>query len=100
MRITGDKAWRDRGEAPVNMYVYEHMELFQSIREGKPLYEGDWMCHSTALAIMGRMAAYTGRRITWDMLMKSEEDLAPDDLKWDSAFTPNPMPRPGITKFV
>jgi hypothetical protein len=32
--------------------------------------------------------------------MKSEEDLAPDDLKWDSAFTPNPMPRPGITKFV
>lgn len=100
LRITGDKAWRDRGEAPVNMYVYEHMELFQSIREGKPLFEGDWMCHSTALAIMGRNAAYTGKRITWDQLMKSEEDLAPDDLKWDSAFTPSPMPRPGITKFV
>lgn len=32
---------------------------------------------SNLIAIMGRMAAYTGRTVTWDEVMKSEEKLDP-----------------------
>ena len=44
-----------------NLYQTEHDELFASIRNGKPINNGEYMAKSTLLAIMGRMAAYTGR---------------------------------------
>ena len=81
------------------MYTQEHIELFQSILAANPLND-QWMCHSTMLGIMGRMAAYTGKRITWDQVLNSKDDLAPDELKWDSSFTPSPMPNPGVTPVV
>ena len=49
------------------MYQTEHDELFASIRNGKPINNGEYMAKSTLLAIMGRMAAYTGQEITWEM---------------------------------
>ena len=96
--IKGETNWRYRGEDN-EMYKQEHMELFQSIRAGTPLND-PWMCHSTMLGIMGRMAAYTGKRVTWEQVLNSKDDLAPDDLKWDSSFTPSPMPKPGVTQLV
>jgi predicted dehydrogenase len=98
--ITGENKWRFEKEKDANMYVNEHILMAQALRSGAPLYEGDWMCHSIFLGLMGRMAAYTGKRVTWDQITNSKEDLAPDDLKWDSKFTPTPMPRPGVTRVV
>ncbi len=98
--ITGENKWRFESSKDNNMYVNEHVQMYQALRAGKPVYDGDWMCHSVFLGLMGRMAAYTGKRLTWDQTVNSQEDLAPDDLKWDSAFTPSPMPRPGVTKLV
>jgi hypothetical protein len=53
---------------------------------------------------MGREAAYTGQRINWDgtapAMMQSQQDLAPDTLKFTDSFDPGPIPRPGVTKFV
>lgn len=97
--ITGETRWRFRGDDP-NMYVQEHRELFASIRAGTPVNDGEWMCNSTLMAIMGRMAAYTGKRVTWEQVMNSKEDLAPDDLQWNSSFTPTPMPLPGVTQLI
>ena len=57
------------------MYQTEHDELFAGIRSGKPINNGDYMARSTLLAIMGRMAAYTGQMITWEMALNSKEDL-------------------------
>src|SRR5256885_418203 len=55
MSITTDKKWRYDG--PMNqMYQAEHDELFASIRAGKPINNGEYMCKSTLMAIMGRMA--------------------------------------------
>ena len=96
--IRGDTRWRYKG--PENdMYQNEHNELFQHIRSGEYINDGEWMAHSTMMGIMGRMAAYTGQRITWKMAMESEQDLAPDDLDWNGSFTPTAMPMPGQTKF-
>jgi predicted dehydrogenase len=82
-----------------DMYQNEHDELFASIRNGKPINNGEWMAKSTLMAIMGRMATYTGQVIVWDQAMASKEDLTPPAY----AFGPlpvAPVARPGVTKFV
>jgi len=96
--LTGDQPWTYRGNHK-NMYQVEHDELFASIRKGKPINNGDYMSKSSLMAIMARMAAYTGQQITWQQAMESKEDLSPAKYEWG----PLPMPevaRPGITKFV
>ena len=98
-RLTGKTNWTFEGQKN-DMYQAEHDALFASIRQGKPINDGEWMATSTMLAIMGRMAAYTGQQITWDMAMNSQEALFPEKLDWNG---PNPVPplaRPGVTKFL
>ena len=72
--ITGKTKWHYEG--PKNdMYVTEHEELYAAIRAGKPINDGVRMAKTTLLAIMGRMAAYTGKEISWDEALNSKEDL-------------------------
>ncbi|MEN6428339.1 MAG: Gfo/Idh/MocA family oxidoreductase [Phycisphaerales bacterium] len=97
--ITGKETWRYRGPKS-DMYQVEHNELFDCIRKGKPINDGIWMAHSTLMAIMGRMAAYSGKEITWDMAMNSQEQLVPDNLTWDMALPIKPMAMPGTAEFV
>jgi myo-inositol 2-dehydrogenase / D-chiro-inositol 1-dehydrogenase len=52
------------------------------------------------LAIMGRMAAYTGQQITWDQAMNSQERLGPERVEWDMSLPVAPLARPGVTKFA
>lgn len=100
-RIKGAKAWsgRPRRGDKDDMYQNEHDDLFASIRSGKPINNGDWMTKSTLMAIMGRMATYTGEEITWERALKSEESLAPKEYKF------GPLPAvsvavPGVTKIT
>jgi predicted dehydrogenase len=81
-----------------NMYQNEHDELFASIRAGKPINNGEWMAKSSLMAIMGRMATYTGQVITWDMALNSEEDLTPPAYEF-GPLAVAPVARPGVTKF-
>jgi predicted dehydrogenase len=99
MWIKADKDWAFEG--PNNaMYQVEHEELFASIRNGKPINNGEYMANSTLLAIMGRMAAYTGQQVTWKMAMESKEDLTPPAWDWDAKLPAPPVAIPGVTKFV
>jgi predicted dehydrogenase len=82
-----------------DIYQTEHDELFASIRSGKPINNGTYMSWSTLLAIMGRMAAYTGQEITWEMALNSREDLSPPAYDWDSKLPVSPVAMPGRTKF-
>jgi predicted dehydrogenase len=100
-QIAGEKAWkldREAEKAAKDMYQQEHDELFASIRSGKPINNGEYMAKSTLMAIMGRMSAYTGKTITWDMALNSKEDLTPPKLEWGSIAVP-PIAMPGVTKF-
>jgi predicted dehydrogenase len=96
--IEGPNEWRYRGEKP-NMYEEEHRELFASIRAGAPINNGDYMAKSTMMAIMGRMAAYTGQTLTWDQCLNSTEDLTPARYEWGDVPVPT-VAKPGLTKFV
>jgi predicted dehydrogenase len=99
-KITGETNWQFRGSRDkYNMYQTEHDEMFAAIRAGKPLNNGLYAARSTLLAIMGRMAAYTGQVITWDMALNSQEDLSPAAYVWGDA-PQRPVARPGVTKFV
>ena len=99
--ISGDKAWRKGSREGVpDMYQVEHNELFASIRNGTPLNNGEWMAQSTLLAIMGRMAAYTGQVITWEQALNSTEELLPKNLAWDAPIDVPSIAMPGKTKFV
>ncbi|HXJ56244.1 MAG TPA: Gfo/Idh/MocA family oxidoreductase [Verrucomicrobiae bacterium] len=97
--IIGAKPWRYQGEKP-GMYQVEHNELFASIRAGKPINDGDRMAKSTLLGILGRNAAYTGQQLTWEMILNSQQVLAPDITSMDMKFEPEPMAMPGRTKFI
>lgn len=83
-----------------NMYQVEHDEMFAGIRSGQPINNGEYMAHSTLLAIMGRMATYTGQEIGWDQAMNSVEDLSPTVYNWDADPPVAEIARPGITRFV
>lgn len=97
-QITGESPWKSEAKGK-DMYQQEHDELFASIRSGKPINNGDYMAKSTLMAIMGRMAAYTGKQITWDQALNSKEDLSPAKYEWGPIATP-PVPVPGLTKFA
>jgi hypothetical protein len=101
-KITGANPWsgppRKRGEG-VDMYQQEHVELFASIRDGKPINDGERMAYSTLMAIMGRMATYTGQIISWDDALKSKEDLSPSSYTF-GPLKVSPVAVPGVTAFV
>jgi predicted dehydrogenase len=94
----GGSPWRS-GKDDSDMYQNEHNELITSIRSGKPINNGDYMTKSTMMAIMGRMATYTGQLITWEMAWNSKENLAPAKYEF-GPLTVAPVARPGVTKFV
>nr|WP_229238643.1 Gfo/Idh/MocA family oxidoreductase [Dyadobacter sp. Leaf189] len=96
--ITGAKPWKYEG-VQNDMYQTEHNELFASIRSGKLINDGEFMAHSTLIAIMGRMAAYTGKRITWEDAMNSSEKLGPDAYSFDMKPPVVEVAKPGITAF-
>lgn len=96
--IEGETKWRYEGPKS-NMYQVEHNELFAAIRAGQPLNHGEWMANSTLTALMGRMAAYTGQEITWEMAKNSQEKLVQDNLAWDMKLPIVPLAIPGVTKF-
>ncbi|GAB5441431.1 MAG: Gfo/Idh/MocA family oxidoreductase [Fuerstiella sp.] len=96
--LDGNEIWKFEGEGG-DMYQIEHDELFASIRGAHPINNGDYMCKSTMMAISGRMAAYTGQKLTWDQVMNSEEDLSPAAYEWGDVPVPD-VAIPGKTKFV
>jgi myo-inositol 2-dehydrogenase / D-chiro-inositol 1-dehydrogenase len=98
-KIEGPNAWHYQGEKP-DMYQQEHDELFAGIRAGKALNDGGFMAYSTLMGVMGRMATYTGQKVTWKQALNSKEDLTPPRLDMAASLPVPPVARPGITKLL
>ncbi len=93
----GNVLWKHSGPVK-NMYDKQHEELIAGIRAGKPINDGEYMTNSTMMAILGRMAAYTGQHISWKDAWNSKEDLTPPQYEFGPLPVP-PVAKPGITKF-
>ncbi|MBI4602805.1 MAG: Gfo/Idh/MocA family oxidoreductase [Planctomycetes bacterium] len=50
-------------------YVQEHIDLLHGITKGAYVNEAEQVATSTAIAVMGRISAYTGKRIEWKHMM-------------------------------
>jgi myo-inositol 2-dehydrogenase / D-chiro-inositol 1-dehydrogenase len=103
--IEGKKKWKFQGKRP-SMYDLEHKALFDGIRSGKPVNNGDYMYVDTMVGIMAQMACYTGQVITWEDAEKSDATFALPRYGWDVEppvkLGPDgryPTAMPGITKF-
>jgi len=98
--ITTDSKWRfQKKKDEKSIYQIEHDRLFASIRNAKAENDGEYMSKSTLLAILGRMATYTGGIVTWEQAMNSQEDLTPEKYAWGDA-PEVVIAVPGVTEFV
>jgi predicted dehydrogenase len=91
----------------ISPYQIEHDRLFESIRSGGVINNAEYGAKSTLTAIMGRMANYTGKEITWEQALNSQQVLVPNDLSWNSTPPTLPdsngrysIPKPGQTKLI
>jgi predicted dehydrogenase len=91
----------DMGTKGINPYVQEHIDMIKSITGAGPyVNQGMRVAESTMTAIMGRESAYSGMKITWDMIMASKQDLQPKEFDYKLKMDPMPLPVPGTYKFV
>jgi predicted dehydrogenase len=105
-RIVGTKGVIDsstlRGaRLPFDPYVQEHIDMVNSILgKGPYLNESMAVADSTMTCLMGREAAYSGRKVTWDMMMASQLDLLPKSFDYKDKVPVPPLPVPGIYQFT
>jgi predicted dehydrogenase len=76
--IAGKRPWEMRSGRSENPYQKEHDDFFHAIRNDLPYNEAEYGAKSTLTAIMGRMAAYSGKIVEWDAAMNSNLTLAPE----------------------
>lgn len=99
-----DLIWAAKQPEP-NPYDVEWDDLLDAIRNDKPYNEVKRGAEASLVTAMGRMAAHTGRIVTYDEMLNSENDFAPnvDQLTLDGpsplvadAEGKYPVPMPGI----
>ena len=89
--ITGDNAWRFRGQGK-NPYQQEHDDLFHAIRNNEEYNEAEYGAKSSMTSILGRMATYSGKEVEWDKAIASEISIMPDSFEWDAPTKSVPGP--------
>ena len=97
-RITGEQPWNFNRRQDNQPYQQEHIALLESIRAGRPINDLKNVTESTLTAIMGRMACYTGRAVTWEDALNSQQSLVPERLSWDMNLPVPPVAVPGQTR--
>ncbi|HWQ90953.1 MAG TPA: gfo/Idh/MocA family oxidoreductase, partial [Clostridia bacterium] len=98
--------WRAMRDEP-NPYQVEWEDLINAIRKNEPYNEVKRGVEASLVTSMGRMAAHTGQVVTYEDILNSDHEFAPnlDRLTPDSpapvlasADGKYPVPMPGITK--
>ncbi len=110
LRIEGETNWQSSGPpSKNNAYDLEHVALFESIRSGKPINNGDYMVRSTLITQMGQFSCYTGKEVTWEQINASDfyYPPKPEDVRADMEAPVKPGPdgiypvyTPGVTKLL
>jgi predicted dehydrogenase len=105
---TANLLWEREGPR-VSAHQQEHEVLFEAIRQDTPHNETECSAYAAMTGILGRMAAESGREVTWEEAMASELVLAPglDDftMESDAPVMPDadgryPVAMPGVTEVL
>ena len=78
------------GRKDESPYQIEHNRLFKSIRDGGHLNDAEYGAKATMSAILGRMATYSGKLVSWDEAINAEDNMIPENPNWNS--NPPSMP--------
>lgn len=104
--VPANLVWEYKG-APCDAYQVEHDRLFQAIRDDQPYNETERCVNAAMTGILGRMAAESGKMVSWEEAWKSTLELAPglENMTWDSpppvapdAEGKYPVAMPGFTQ--
>ena len=76
-QVRADQVWR-YPPPEANPYQLEWNDLIAAIRQDRPYNEVKRGVEASLVTSMGRMAAHTGREITWDQILNSDHEFAPD----------------------
>ncbi len=104
VRRGGNIAWTYSQPEP-SPYELEWIDLFQAIRQDRPYNEVVRGTQASLVTSMGRMAAHTGREITYDEILNSDHEFAPTvdqlELGGEAPIKANaegkyPVPQPGV----
>ena len=82
-KIFGKNAWEYDGPR-VNMTDQEHVDLVKAIRQDTPCKEGWYGANSSFLAVLGRMATYSGKVVEWDGAAEKGPSMMPEKLDFDA----------------
>ena len=84
--IFGENPYDAPKEEGAGAYFNQHTTLYNAIRSGGREYVNNlpYTAKATMAAILGRMASYTGQRVTWEEALNSTESLAPSSYSWDA----------------
>ena len=87
--------YRSPGGREENHFKVEHVHQSEAIRKGEKLHDGWHGAMASMIAVMGRMATYSGREITWDDVVEKGTTVHPygKELTWDT--NPPVMPKSG-----
>ena len=100
--------WEHKGPGP-SPYQVEHDLLFDAIRRDKPYNETERCAKAAMTGILGRMAAESGKTITWEQAIASNLVLAPGldgcTMESKAPVAPDaqgryPVAMPGLTKVL
>jgi predicted dehydrogenase len=105
----GNEVFRSKGSR--GGHQQEHHDLFEDIRNGVIPNEGEYGAKSTMTAILGRLATYTGKELTWEEAINSNISLANvdefDKMDFQAPVQPLengeyevPMPGKNVQKYV
>jgi len=99
--------YNHEGEDDINPYQQEHNELFSAIKAGDyRMDDTNRGAEATMSAILGRMATYSGKKITWDEAMAFDHKLVPElhSFNDNAPVQPDkegnyPIPVPGVSTY-
>lgn len=89
LRPVQGEPWRSRERT--NGYTQEHVELFKAIRSNSDYNEAFNGAYSTLTAILGRVATYTGRKVSAEQVLNSDVDTMPANLSFDATPPSSPL---------
>ena len=103
----GKVVYNHEGEDDINPYQQEHNELFSAIKAGDyRMDDTNRGAEATMSAILGRMATYSGEKITWDEAMDFDHKLVPElhSFNDNAPVQPDkegnyPIPVPGVSTY-
>jgi len=107
-RIEGETKWRYQGPHN-NPYDAEQKALIEAVRDNRPLNSGYHMNDSTMIGVLGQLACYSGKPVTWKEVWESDFSFRPPPEEASFDMQPPtkpdktgnyPLPMPGVTKLT